>query len=98
MQYSNYIFNIPTECKYTIKYIYYVFHCISYVHFVSIIKNTINVQKCTEWKGLTLKIIYAVLAGVTKLLVNLGVFNVKQIADALNNVGLYQPCCSAYGM
>jgi hypothetical protein len=43
------------------------------------------------------KIIYAVLAGVTKLLVNLGVFNVKRIADALYNVGLYQPC-SAYGM
>jgi len=81
MQYSNYIFNIPTRCKYITKRMYYVFHCI--VHFVGIIKDIyiITVRKMHRMERF--KIIYAVLAGVTELLVSLCVFNVKQIADIL---------------
>jgi hypothetical protein len=52
-----------------------------FIRFVGIIKDVITVRKTHGMERF--KIIYAVIAGVTKLLVNLGVFNVKQIADAL---------------
>jgi hypothetical protein len=54
---------------------------IVYVHFVGVVKDIITIRKMHEMERF--KIIYAVHAGFTKLLVNLCVFNVKHIADVL---------------
>ena len=70
---------VRTKCKYTIKYVYYVFHWIC--AFFGIIKDRNTVRKMHEMERF--KIIYAVLAAVTILLVNVCVFNVEQMADVL---------------